>query len=225
MDSQVIEEILDELDGIFQNADTGAAALRLLKDKGIVNDDELAPYLEQAATASSVKWRAARLRLARLLESAAKSVEDELTEKQRKAQDEAKAAEQHDRKSRRGPRPEPKSDTKPERQEDAISETPAKEEAQGEKHGPSAEKETKPKHETPSADASAGKPTTTPPQDKKEPGQEKKEHRSDTERHDSREVSKHKPAAEEKASPQPPRTAEKHQPAEGQSAEPERKPA
>jgi len=92
VDSDIIEEILDEFDSVFQNADTGAAVLRVLKEKGIANDDELAPYLEEAATASSVKWRATRLRLTRLLESAAKSMEDELTEKQRKAQEEAEDA-------------------------------------------------------------------------------------------------------------------------------------
>lgn len=103
MNSQLIDEILDELDPIFQNADASAGIVRLLKDKGIVNDDELAPYLEQAATAGSIKWRATRLRLARLLESAVKTIEEELREEQKKATEEAKAAEKEPRKSRGTP--------------------------------------------------------------------------------------------------------------------------
>lgn len=97
MNPQLIEEILDELDPIFQNADASAGIVRLLKEKGIVNDDELAPYLEQATTAGSIKWRATRLRLARLLESAVKAMEEELEEKQKKATEEAGAAEQEPR--------------------------------------------------------------------------------------------------------------------------------
>lgn len=100
MNPQLIEEILDELDPIFQNADASAGIVRLLKDKGIVNDDELAPYLEQATTAGSIKWRATRLRLARLLESAVKAIEEELREEQKKAAEGAKAAEQEPRKVR-----------------------------------------------------------------------------------------------------------------------------
>ena len=92
MNAQLIEEILDELDPIFQSTGTSAGIVRLLKDKGIVNDDDLAPYLEQAATAGSIKWRATRLRLERILKSAVKSIEDELSEKQKKALEEAKAA-------------------------------------------------------------------------------------------------------------------------------------
>ena len=163
MDSDIIEEILDEFDSVFQSADTGTAALRVLKEKGIANDAELAPYLEAAATASSVKWRATRLRLARLLESAAKSMEDELTEKQEKAQEEAEAAEQYARKSRRThPKPERKAEIKRDGKEGANSETPAKPEAKHEKQKPSTGKETKPDQEKPSAEASQHKSTTTP---------------------------------------------------------------
>jgi len=75
MDSEIVEQILDELDPIFKGSETAAAIVQFLKDKKIATDAELAPYLEQAATAGSVKWRATRLRLARLLEAAEKSIE------------------------------------------------------------------------------------------------------------------------------------------------------
>jgi hypothetical protein len=68
MDPEIVEQIFDELFPTFQSLETQSAAImQFLKDKGITGEDQLAPYLEQAANASSVRWRAARLRMARLL--------------------------------------------------------------------------------------------------------------------------------------------------------------
>jgi hypothetical protein len=53
------------------------AVLHFLKDKGIATEEQLAPYLEQAATASDVKWRAGRLRIKHLLSAAMKSSEEQ----------------------------------------------------------------------------------------------------------------------------------------------------
>src|SRR5437868_12814349 len=70
MDSETAEQILDELAPTFQKLETESAAIvQFLKAKGVANDDELAPYIEQAANASSVRWRAIRVRMARLLVS------------------------------------------------------------------------------------------------------------------------------------------------------------
>lgn len=76
MDPEVTEQILDELLPAFQSLETQSTAImQFLKGKGIANDDQLAPYLEQAANASSVRWRAVRIRMARLLASLEKSSE------------------------------------------------------------------------------------------------------------------------------------------------------
>jgi hypothetical protein len=74
MDPEIVEQIFDELFPTFQSLETQSAAImQFLKDKGIASEDQLAPYLEQAANASSVRWRVARLRMARLLAAADKS--------------------------------------------------------------------------------------------------------------------------------------------------------
>jgi hypothetical protein len=79
MDPEITDQIFDELFPEFQHLETRTVAiLQFLKEKGIANDDELAPYLEQAANASSVRWRVVRVRMARLLASLEKSVEQEV---------------------------------------------------------------------------------------------------------------------------------------------------
>ena len=51
------------------------ALLQFLKDKGIVTDEQIAPYMDQAGNASSVRWRATRVRLERVFASAAQAEE------------------------------------------------------------------------------------------------------------------------------------------------------
>jgi hypothetical protein len=63
-----IKEVLGELFGLLEAQETNSAAiLQFLKDAGLATDEKLAPYLEQAGNASSVKWRAARMRMEFLL--------------------------------------------------------------------------------------------------------------------------------------------------------------
>jgi hypothetical protein len=77
MDSKIAEQILEELAPTFEAVETQSAAiLQFLKDRGIASEEQLAPYLEQAATASSVRWRALRVRMGRLLSMAEKSADE-----------------------------------------------------------------------------------------------------------------------------------------------------
>lgn len=68
MDRAIVDEILEELSSALQRVETqSSAVLEFVKKKGIIKEDELAPYLERASAASSVRWRATRVRLDRLL--------------------------------------------------------------------------------------------------------------------------------------------------------------
>ena len=91
MDSVIIDEILEELSSTLQRVESqSAAVLELVKDKGIVKEEELAPYLERASAASSVRSRATRVRLAALLAGLDKSElqakEPEMAEKRDKTE-------------------------------------------------------------------------------------------------------------------------------------------
>jgi hypothetical protein len=89
MDSKIAEQILDELAPTFEAVETQSAAImQFLKDRGIASDEQLAPYMEQAAAASSVRWRALRVRMGRLLSMA----ENRADEKRAQQMDEGKAA-------------------------------------------------------------------------------------------------------------------------------------
>jgi len=63
-----VKEILNELFGVLETLEAQSlAVMQFLKDQGIATDDKLAPYLDRAGSASSVKWRAARARMQYLL--------------------------------------------------------------------------------------------------------------------------------------------------------------
>ncbi|HWC18319.1 MAG TPA: hypothetical protein VG498_14955 [Terriglobales bacterium] len=67
MSDNPAQQVLSDLFGYLESLETQSGAiLQFLKDKGGLNDQQLAPYLEQAANASSVKWRAARVRMEHL---------------------------------------------------------------------------------------------------------------------------------------------------------------
>jgi len=72
-DGNPIKEVLDDLFGLLESLETqNIAVLQFLKDQEIAPEDKLAPYLERASAASSVKWRAARARMNYLLAPAPK---------------------------------------------------------------------------------------------------------------------------------------------------------
>ena len=82
MNVHLAEELLNELGSSLEALETQNAALsQFLKDKGIVTDEQLAPYINQAGNASNVRWRAARVRLERVFASATKQEEEKTEEK------------------------------------------------------------------------------------------------------------------------------------------------
>jgi hypothetical protein len=82
-----IKEILDELFSLLETLETQSLALRqFLKDQGIATDEKLAPYLDRAGNASSVKWRAARARMQYLLSPVAKKSDDQEKDKNKESE-------------------------------------------------------------------------------------------------------------------------------------------
>ncbi len=76
MDGTAAEQLLDELLYAMETLETRCAGiLQFLKEENYATDEQLAPFMEQAANASNVRWRAARLRMTSLLHSAMKDME------------------------------------------------------------------------------------------------------------------------------------------------------
>jgi hypothetical protein len=76
MDEKIIQDILANVFSSLEPLDAQCSAiLQFLKAKGFATDKELAPFLEQAESASNVRWLAARVRIASLLSSALKPPE------------------------------------------------------------------------------------------------------------------------------------------------------
>jgi hypothetical protein len=101
MDSAIIDEILEELSSALQRVEAQSTAiLELIKEKGMVKEDELAPYLQRANEASSVRWRATRVRIGHLLsglEKREQQAKDEGKEKTpQSASEKTKTAKQED---------------------------------------------------------------------------------------------------------------------------------
>ena len=107
MNSQIADEILEELSSTLQRLDTQSAALlEFVKDKSIAKDDELAPYLERAAAASAVRWRATRVRMAHLFASAEKTDQQAASAKRKTDQQAASAKQEKDRDNSAAPQKE-----------------------------------------------------------------------------------------------------------------------
>src|SRR5438034_9852195 len=107
MNSQIADEILEELSSTLQRLDTQSAALlEFVKDKSIAKDDELAPYLERAAAASAVRWRAARVRMAHLFASADKAEQQAASAKQEPEKQPASVKQEKDRDNSAAPQKE-----------------------------------------------------------------------------------------------------------------------
>ena len=83
-----IKEILEELFSLLESLETQSLALtQFLKDQEIATDEKLAPYLDRAGNASSVKWRAARARMQYLLSPVPKQSSDKEDKEKEKSKE------------------------------------------------------------------------------------------------------------------------------------------
>jgi len=155
MNADLGQELLNELGSSLEDLETQhAALLQFLKDDGIVTDDRLAPYLTQAGKASDVRWRAARIRLARLF-SAEKQKEEQLAEKEQHPVGVAQAPVQNQGKEAKSKNDVASSEAAPQREgavanaatESAGAQSIAEKNSEQEKPATSEEKKTSPKQE------------------------------------------------------------------------------
>ena len=103
INQDVAQEILHELFSSLEALDTQCTAmLQFLKDKGIAKEEELAVHFEQAGNASSVRWRAARVRIDHLLSSAVKAEERESPKAEEQQSAKAQGEEQQSAKAAGG---------------------------------------------------------------------------------------------------------------------------
>ena len=94
MDTAPLKEIFEELFSSLEHLEAqSTAALEFLKAEKRGSDKKLEPILQQAAEASNVRWRAARLRIERLL--------SEIERQEEKAEAQKKEAEQIERQQER----------------------------------------------------------------------------------------------------------------------------
>ena len=72
-----IKEVLNELFSLLEDLETRNEAIQeFLKAEGIVTDEKLKPYFDQAGNAASVRWRAARVRMEHLFSPVPAAVGD-----------------------------------------------------------------------------------------------------------------------------------------------------
>jgi hypothetical protein len=106
MDAKVMEEVLNELFPALEALETQSGAMmQFLKERGVASDNDLAPFVERAANASSVRWRAARLRIDHLLSGTAKAAEaSQKKEEEKKDKTDAQQDRETTQKAAEGPR-------------------------------------------------------------------------------------------------------------------------
>jgi hypothetical protein len=156
------KDILNELFSLLESLETQSLALtQFLKDQGIATDEKLAPYLDRAGNASSVKWRAARARMQYLLSPVPKQSSDKEKEKESE-------------KSGKPEKPE-----KPEKppEEKSSTEKPAKQELPTDEQKPDSSGGTK--DAAPNANAKAGKNSDSGAKDNEKKSDTRKESKRD----------------------------------------------
>ncbi len=94
MNEEAVKQIVDEILSSFEPLEAQSAALlQFLKAKGLANDEELAPFLDQAANAANVRWLAVRVRTAALIANAMKPAENDKSENDKSENDKTTSAE------------------------------------------------------------------------------------------------------------------------------------
>ncbi len=87
MDFDALKQIFDELISSLEPLESqNTAILQLLKSKGLATDEELKPFLDQAANTASVRWLGVRVRTDALLTKALASTSEQPESKAKTAE-------------------------------------------------------------------------------------------------------------------------------------------
>ena len=138
MSENPIKQVLSDLLPYFEALEAqSSAVIQLLQDKQIVNDEELNRYLHQAGDASSVKWRAARVRMEHLF---AVSPDPKREPKKETAEKKTETAEKKELKPPSDQSGAKQNDTQADKPETAASTKVAGQPSSAQQEGPAKEK-------------------------------------------------------------------------------------
>jgi hypothetical protein len=102
MDDKIAQLILEELFSSLEALATQSAAVsQFIRDKGIASEGEIARYTEQAAMASSVRRRAARVRVDYLISGITNPTKRAVRDRAKKPQEAAPDQDEKDKDKRR----------------------------------------------------------------------------------------------------------------------------
>ena len=117
MDVQLAQELLNELGSSLENLEARhAALLEFLKDKGIVTDEQIAPYLGRAGDASNVRWRAVHVRLEHLISATEQREQQAAKQREERKASETETHPEEDSRQADGPRQSAMKSAKPKEQ-------------------------------------------------------------------------------------------------------------
>jgi hypothetical protein len=162
-----IKEILEELFSLLETMETQSLALtQFLKDEGIATDEKLAPYLDRAGNASSVKWRAARARMQYLLSPVAKKTDNQEKNKEKEKNNQ----EQNKKEEPEKPPAQKQSADKPATKQDKPKDSDDVPKAAAGNVNANTDKDQKPSAPEPAAEDNAKKPIPVKNQKANKPG-------------------------------------------------------
>lgn len=120
MDEKLTDELIDSILSPLKAAEARSLALvRALTETGLLREEQLKPFLDQADSASEIKERGLRIRLKRVIADIAKQAENA-----RKREDDKKQSESKEEERAEGPQQDPQEEAREHPKTDATKDSP-----------------------------------------------------------------------------------------------------